>query len=61
MRLFINDVLRCAGVQITMTLELEQEIETIYEQQDDTGTAADCKRLVVGNVIIAEGGVEGCR
>lgn len=58
MRLLVDDVLRGAGVEISVALELEKKVQAVDEEQDDAGDAADDQRLVVGNVVVIEGRVE---
>ena len=44
-----------------MALELEDQVKAIDKQQDDTGTTADSKRLVVSDGIVAERSVKRSR
>lgn len=61
MRLLVDDVLRSAGIHVTVTLELENQIENVDQQQDNARAATDFESLVVCGTVVGESRVECSR
>lgn len=60
MRFFVDDVLGRAFIEIRVRLELEEQVEDVYDQEHDASTAADLEGLDVGVHLIGKGCVKGC-